>query len=458
MSNSPDVLFLMLDSLRKDRVSTYEHDRETTPALSTLATYATTYENAFTPAPWTLPSHASMFTGSFPSEHGVTNGFSDGMSRLEPSQSTLAEELSAEGYRTAGFSNNPWVGQLSGLDRGFDEFVEWDLEISSEMDDGIHTRRDERYSKYHSILGKAARQPVFLLKRRFFTDSLVDRANRWLTRQAENPEPTFTFINLMEAHSPYFPPKRAFEELGLEVPGPLEPRILNTKLLAYVMGKTDLDAETRRRVMEYYDASVRYQDSKVEQLLGLLQTEGLFDDTLVIVCADHGKTLGDYPRDENPPHYLRDINLNVPLWIKRPGQSTGETIEDPFELVSLFDVVRDGNPPSGRYTRDVAIAEDFVPHAGRTTPDEITRWRVAADQEFKYVRNDEDEEHLYDRADDVSVSRPDPDRLEACAQRLSERVRGFGSDRDETDDDGSTQAGHEIDASVEAQLKDLGYM
>ncbi|MEY7849608.1 sulfatase [Natrarchaeobius sp. A-rgal3] len=465
MSNSPDVLFLVLDSLRMDRVSTYDHDRETTPALSTLATYATTYENAFTPAPWTLPSHASMFTGSFPSEHGVTNGFSDGMSRLEPSQSTLAEELTAGGYRTAGFSNNPWVGQLSGLNRGFEEFVEWDLEISSSTDDGIHTRRDERHSRFHSALGKAARQPAFLLKRRFFTDSLVDRAKRWLTRRADEDEPTFTFLNLMEAHSPYFPPKQAFADLGLETPNPIEPRILNTKLLAYVMGKANLDPETRERVMEYYDASARYQDSKVEELFGLLQTEGLFDDTLVIVCADHGKTLGDYPRDEHPPHYLRDINLNVPLWIKRPGQQAGETVDEPFELVSLYDVVCDGNPSAGTYTRETAIAEDFVPHAGRSTPEEIARWRVVADREYKYVRNDAGEEHLYDRSTDVRQSRPDPDRLEAYGDALSDRTRRFGADdaeatADEGDGDrtGDESRTNEIDSSVEAQLKDLGYM
>ncbi|MFP8954768.1 sulfatase [Natrialbaceae archaeon A-arb3/5] len=456
MSNSPDVLFLVLDSLRLDRVSTYEHDRETTPALSKLATYATTYENALVPAPWTLPSHASMFTGTFPSEHGVTNGFSDGMSRLPAERTTLAEHLSEEGYETAGFSNNPWVGQLSGLDRGFDEFVEWDLEISRSADDDLHTSRQNRYSQFHSILGKAARQPAFLLKRRFFTESLVDRAKRWLSTRAETDEPTFTFLNLMEAHSPYFPPKRAFEDLGLEPPNPIEPRILNTKLLAYVMGKTDLDEETRQRVMEYYDASARYQDEKVEELLGLLQGEGLFDDTLVVVCSDHGKTLGDYPRDEHPPHYVRDINLNVPLWIKRPGQREGEVVDDMFELTSLFDVVRDGDPESGAYTRDIAVAEDFVPHAGRTQPDDITRWRVAADDDHRYVRNDAGEEFLFDRAIDTRQSTPDPELCDSYAGALSERVQQFGEDDDE--DNTESPADREIDADVEAQLKDLGYM
>lgn len=452
MSTDPDVLFLVLDSLRKDRVSTDDHDRETTPTLSKLATYATTYENAFTPAPWTLPSHASMFTGQFPSEHGVTNGFSDGMSRLPESRPTLAERLSRAGYRTAGFSNNPWVGQLSGLDRGFDEFVEWDLEISaSAADEEIHTPRERLYSRLHPVLGKAARQPAFLLKRPFFTESLVDRANRWLLEGADDPSPTFTFLNLMEAHSPYFPPARSFEQLGLEPPNPIEPRVLNTKLLAYVMGKTDLEPDTRARIMEYYDACVRYQDEQVARLFTRMQEAGLFEDTLVIVCADHGKTLGDYPRDEQPPHYVRDVNLTVPLWIKRPGQRNGDALEEMFELTSLFDVVRDGDPPAGRYTRDVAVAEDFVPHAGNERPDDVVRWRVAADRDYKYVRNDAGAEYLFDRGRNEIVPDPDDVVLEQCRETLSDRVRGFDGNRDDS------RSGT-IDADVQAQLRDLGYL
>ena len=124
MADRRDVLFVVLDSMRLDRVSAYGYERETTPALDRLATGATRYTRAYTAAPWTLPSHCSMFTGLFPTEHGVTNGFGDATPRLPDSVTTLTERLAEDGYRTAGFSNNPWVGQLSGLDRGFDEFVE----------------------------------------------------------------------------------------------------------------------------------------------------------------------------------------------------------------------------------------------------------------------------------------------------------------------------------------------
>lgn len=289
--DSPDILFLILDSMRKDRVSCYGHDRETTPTLDEVASTATQYDNAYTPTPWTLPSHCSMFTGLMPSEHGITNGFKDGDLRLSSELPTLAERLSESGYRTAGFSNNPWVGNLSGLDRGFDEYVEWDLQITRRDETAIHDRVDELCSKAHWFVGHAARRPAFLLKRPYFTSSLVDRAKRWLTTTADDDAPTFTFLNLMEAHSPYFPPDEAFEALGLDTPGPIEPRVLNTKLLAYVFGSMELDPEQRERVMEYYDACLRYQDRKVAELFRTLKDQNAFDDTLVVVCSDHGRRL-----------------------------------------------------------------------------------------------------------------------------------------------------------------------
>lgn len=459
MAGRPDVLFLVLDSMRKDRVSTYDHRRETTPTLTALAGEATTFENAYTPAPWTLPSHCSMFTGSFPSEHGVTNGFADASVRLPDDVEPLGETLADAGYRTAGFSNNPWVGQLSELSRGFEEFVEWDLEISRSAGDGLHATRDRGLSELHSALGNAARQPLFLLKRRFFTERLVDRATDWLERTADDPAPTFTFLNLMEAHSPYFPPSEAFDALDLADPSVVEPRVLNTKLLAYVMGNLDLDPARRRRVMEYYDASLRYQDGQVARLLDALREHGVYDDTLVVVCSDHGKTLGDFDRDDAPPHYTRNINVNVPLFVKRPGQRTGDRESRPVELTGLHDLVLSGGETTLQETSggsDVALVEDFVPHAGSETPQEVTRWRVAAGRNHRLVRGENGEEHLFvvDGGTDVRVPDPDLDRLAALRERLDERVEALGS-ASAADDEGASP---ELDRTVEGQLKDLGYM
>lgn len=450
MPDHHDVLFVVLDSARKDRISAYDHDRETTPALDAIADGATTYENAYTPAPWTLPSHCSFFTGRFPSEHGITNGFTDRSLQLPEEFPTVTERLAEKGYRTAGFSNNPWVGKLSDLNRGFDRFVEWDLEISRSNGEDTHRSRDRLYSKLHTALGRAGGQPHALLKRRFFTSNLVERASRWLSE--DDPRPTFTFMNLMEAHSPYYPPRSAFRELDLNPPGPIEPRVLNVRLLAYVLGKADLSPQRRQRVMEFYDASLRYQDRKLGELVERLRAEGRYDDTLLVICADHGKTLGDYDRDATPSHYLRDINVNVPLVVKWPGQREGERVETPVELADLFEVMAGAGDQRLARHEEGALVEDHLPHTGRSATD-VDQWRVLADSSGKYVRGEDGQEFLFDRGDGEKLLVPDEADLEPYRERLDRRVDALDShSRDEED------AEDDLGGSVEKQLEDLGYL
>lgn len=450
MAEQPDVLFVVLDSLRKDHVSTYGYDRRTTPALDTLARESTVYENAYAPAPWTLPSHCSMFTGVYPTEHGVTNGFTDTDLTLPSDRDTFVETLAGRGYRTAGYSNNPWVGQLSGLNRGFDRFVEWNLEVSR----GSHAvrKRDAVYDRCHSLLGHANRQPLVLLKRRFFTSNLVDRACRWL---AEEDGPTFTFLNLMEAHSPYYPPASSFERLGLDSPSPVESRLLNTKLLANVMGKRELDADERRRVYDFCDASIRYQDSQVERLLSTLRETGRYDETLIIVCADHGKTLGEFDRDSLPPHYLREINVNVPLLVKPPGRTEGRRVSDPVELTDLFEVVTgEHRRPEPRET---ALVEDYIPHTGTESTD-VTRWRAVTDGSRTLVRSDDDDEYVLEGDGPAETARPaanvDDERLAAARDRLNDRVAGIEGRATRTQQSADT----DLESGLESQLQDLGYL
>lgn len=450
----PDILFVVLDSVRRDRVSAYGHDRPTTPRLDRLSEEATLFENAYTPAPWTLPSHCSMFTGLYPSEHGITNGFSDGSLQLSTSIETLTERLSDEGYRTAGFSNNPWVGSLSGLDRGFDEYVEWDLEIGVDGDTSLETKLDRMYSATHTLLAQAARQPVFLLKRRFFTSNLVDRAIRWIDATAEEDAPTFTFLNLMEAHSPYFPPRDAFEAIDLSPPGSIEPRMLNTKLLAYVLGRGDLSPERRKRVLEFYDASLRYQDQKLGQLLSALREQGTYENTLVVICSDHGKTLGEYDRDGTPPHYIRPINTNVPLLVRSPGQTSPAWIQRPAELTGVFDlmVAPHSDPTDALCSKNGALVEDFIPHTGRTkTP--VIRWRLLADGTHRFLRADDGREFLFTPGQDPPVPAERQALLGWFRDAMDRKVESLTEQASEP-----TGESTRLSRSVESQLEDLGYL
>lgn len=446
---APDVLFLVLDSVRPDRMSTYGHSRLTTPVLDRFSDRATTYEHAFTPAPWTLPSHTSMFTGLTATEHGVRTWYADQPTGLSSKLDTLPQLLADRGYVTAGFSNNPWVGSLSGLDAGFDEFVEWDLAISQSERTDIHGLRGRVTSRLHSLLGMANKQPLFLLKRRFFTEALVDRATAWLEQDHESPR--FTFLNLMEAHSPYFPPRSAFSRLNLDVPGPLEPRLLNTRMLAYTLERTDLTDEQRARTLEYYDASLRYQDRKVGELLDALKATDRYDQTLIIVCSDHGKTIGEFDRSDTPPHYLRWTNTDVPLLVKAPDQHAGRTVSEPVELTGLFDLVLSGgqSPATALSCDGYALVEEFTPHTSRSAANP-TRWRCLVDGEYRYIRSETGDEYLIHNGDACETS----DSLRAwLSGALDDRVATLEPVTDATDHGGSP-----LGAGVERQLSDLGYL
>ena len=120
-SQRPDILFIVLDTQRADRLSCYGYPLNTTPNLDAFAAEATRFSAAIAPAQWTIPSHASMFTGVYPSEHGMTQSYSV----MPDDLPTLAERLHDGGYFTAGFCNNPLVGVINnGLRRGFQSFFE----------------------------------------------------------------------------------------------------------------------------------------------------------------------------------------------------------------------------------------------------------------------------------------------------------------------------------------------
>lgn len=453
MDRGPPILFIVLDGTRKDRVSLYGHDRDTAPHLAAFAEESVVFENAFTPAPWTLPSHTSMFTGYYPSEHGVTNVFSKEPFGLSEGVPTLAENLAERGYRTGGFSNNPWVGQLSGLDRGFETFVEWNLEISSRSDDVALPTRNKMYSKVSRLLGTAARQPLALLKHRFFSLQLLTSVERLLL--ADGDGPAFAFVNLMETHTPWYPQKRAFRELGLDPPSLFESRRLNASVLRDATLGDGIGTQNRGRIMEYYDSSIRAQDERVGALFDSLKAAGRYDESLIVVCADHGKTLGEFDREGFPPHYLRDININVPLLVKLPNQSEQVRIERPYEMVRLFDFLQTADPTLSdidSQTTERALVEDFVPHTSDEVEDTM-RWRTLSDGDVKYAVNEVGVDFLLRGEGENERLYTDESTTESFRDAMAEKI-DEALDRAAASD--TSREG--MDGTVEAQLKDLGYL
>jgi choline-sulfatase len=190
----------------------------------------------------------------------MTNVFSNELLTIPDVVDTVTDVLSEDGYRTGGFSNNPWLGQTSGLDERFDMFFEWDLHISASPDNWEPTIWEQRYSKLHKVLGKASGQPFALLKDRFFISRALSSANRWIT---DGPTSQFTFVNLMGAHTPYYPTKSSFKQVGVDLPSPFELRRLNMRILKDSIHGKGIATTHSDRVREVYDASIRAQDNQL---------------------------------------------------------------------------------------------------------------------------------------------------------------------------------------------------
>jgi len=173
-THAPTLLLLVIDTLRADAVSAYGAVAGTTPNIDRLAQGGLLYRRAFAPAPWTLPSHATLFTGLRPDQHGVGVR---GRMALGPEATTLAEALAAAGYQTVGFSENPLVGPDMGLSRGFARYRALGL-----VEAFTRAAADE------------SEKPPEL--------DVVEELASWLEKR-RSPAPLFLFVNLFEPHNPY---------------------------------------------------------------------------------------------------------------------------------------------------------------------------------------------------------------------------------------------------------------
>jgi len=317
-----NILLVVLDAVRKDHLSPYGYDRPTTPELNSLARTATRYEHAIAAAPWTPPSHASLFTGKYPSHCGVFGR----QPKLTGDQPTLAEELSRVGYNTFGFSNSYHTSSHRDFDRGFDFY---------------HDMQALPQILGHRFEPSVAFCKAVAMKLRHGYDDFsyfqLQRLERILARE---PEPFFAFINLNSAHSPYDPPPRFKEEFEEYFDGwgtvdeSTATAVADWGGYEYMMGEISMTETEWDLIRCWYDGELAYLDSLLGTLFARLRTLDLFDDTAIIVTSDHGEHFG-----ENGLAYhqfsLSETLINVPLLVKWPHQHDGK---ENTELVSLTDI------------------------------------------------------------------------------------------------------------------------
>lgn len=293
----PSILLVVIDTLRADAVSAYGRVEGTTPHFDRLAAEGLLYTRAYAPAPWTLPSHASLFTGLPVERHRV--GL-EGWMALAQDADTLAEKLARAGYRTAGFSENPLVSGLFGMDQGFGHYAT------------------------NSLEDNAAEQ--FLDEKRFFVEEEVER---WARGQGRR-QPWFVFVNLYDPHDPYevreqnpFLPEDASAAWAREIerrPKGLCDALPPEKELGVVTG--------------LYLGDVRAADATLGRVLATLEAIDPDRKWIHIVTADHGEHLGEH-RILGHEFSVRGPVLHVPLVVHGLPGAPAARIETPVELVDV---------------------------------------------------------------------------------------------------------------------------
>ena len=302
-ANRPNVLLLVLDTTRADRCSFTGYARPTTPRIDQFAKDAVVFDQAWSPANWTGPSHASLFTGLGPGKHGF---HSDARPHLPLKPATIAERFSTAGYATACFTNNQIVAPEFGLTRGFGEVFPL-------------YRADNRKYPWAAATHEAA-------------------AN-WAKAMHDAGRPFLLFINDMEPHQPYDPPEDIARKFVRGTPSDAEMREArafgNREALACILGVRRLSAERTALLNDLYDAEIATLDREVGVLLDRLKADGLLDSMLVVIVSDHGESIGERGWFDHSNGLYRHL-LHVPLLIRAPGRfDGGRRVHD---LVRLEDV------------------------------------------------------------------------------------------------------------------------
>ncbi|MGH2537780.1 MAG: sulfatase [Candidatus Promineifilaceae bacterium] len=393
----PDILFIVLDTQRADRLGCYgaagdPRPRSLTPNLDAFAAQGATFEQAVAPAQWTIPSHASMFTGLYPTAHQVTQS-SQSLSHDGPH---LVEALCAAGYQTIGFCNNPLVGVLNnGFKRGFDRFYNYGGAFPSTPESSARLPRP--FGQLLEAYTQFLRRLSYPIQNFFGRSDLAFRVslNPWLTplwsnfahfkgqnersvrdlgelvrrREAgrDAGRPLFLFLNLMETHLPFWPPG---DFVARHAPTLLESREARDALRRWnrEAGRwgaplaepfSDLEAGVLNGM---YDAEVAYQDDYLGALFQLLAGRARAADTLTLIVADHGEGLGEHGYFGHAFVAYQEL-VHVPLILHWPGRiAAGGRVQTPVSTRRVYHTLLAAAGASAEL-RSLSLLEEVAGHA-----------------------------------------------------------------------------------------------
>lgn len=455
-SGLPNIVFLVLDCGRADRLGCYGYERGTTPNIDAFAADSTLYTQAISAAGWTLPSHASMFTGTYPSRHGAHNE----NHYMAASFPTLAEMLARQGYQTTAICYNDWLSEATGLNRGFAEH--WQPAF-------------QKFQRYAKRIG----QWLVIGGRDDWGYEITQRAKKFV-RQRDTSKPFFLFMHLMEMHLPFILPPSHIKKFLREKISVAEALQINQDPKAFYAGAASMSERDFRILSDLYDAALHYVDALTGEFLRFLKKMNLLDDTIFVITADHGESLGEHNKID---HYytLYETLIHVPLLIRFPGvfparseAAMVQTLDLYPTLLQLVGVPEEAFshsqgvplPPVGNTRREFAYAERFMDLQGLRSsfPDrdlshlerfEKDRKTVVRTEKYKLIHSSRGEHELFDLQSDPRESKNIYEARPEIAGDLAEEMERWKASFEHADIRGEDA---QFDTAQRERLKALGYL
>jgi arylsulfatase A-like enzyme len=459
MATQPNVVVVVADTTRVDEA----FDAQVAPTLASLAAGGTRATRAISPAPWTLPAHASLLTGTHSSKHGAHAAHE----RLDDRLPLLSECFQDAGYETVCVSGNTWLSAESGFDRGFDTFQQmWQVfQSDNALSELVDVTDESRIKAVARELfdGDPVRNVANVLYHYLFRGRVDDGGARstefisdWL-HDRNTDQPFFLLVNYLEPHLDYRPPERLAERFLPADATFDEAMAVPQEPWAYLAGDIELTERDFRLLSGLYRAEIAYVDEQLEQLRTVLEATGQREDTVFVVTADHGENIDDHGLMDHQ-YCLYDTLIHVPLVLSGGSFDDGEDLTDLVSLVDLAPTLLDEagidapgaresfqgqsfHPDADTDPREFVVSEYMAPmpsmdalerNVGELTP-RLTKYdrslRTVRTPDYKLVRGSDGQRELYDIESDpgetVDVSAAMPAVADELATLLDDWLASF---------------------------------
>ncbi|MBM3319242.1 MAG: sulfatase [Candidatus Eisenbacteria bacterium] len=464
----PNLLILMIDTLRNDHVSWNDYPRRTTPRLDRFVERGTVFTHLVSQAPHTKESCATLLTGLYPSTHTAVEH-----DALPESAHTLAEDLQGRGYRTFCSSANTYISPVFGFDQGFETLVTLPVITTYKNGLGHALLRGVRRFGPLPVVSTGLDLLISIEKRLFWeiehdaaalaAPEVIDPFLDWIGEN--DKEPFFAYLHFLEPHATYEPPAPydALFSGGYDGDPVIRPPS-TAGVFAPANRARALPEAERRNMIDRYDGEIAYLDEEIGRLIDAIETRGLIERTLIVVVADHGETFYEHG-SWGHGHSLYEEELRVPFALIRPGSvPSGRRIDSMARMVDVMPTLLDLlglDPPEGMQGSSFAGLLEGRGAGASSSYSEIQlsgrRYDTLRKGNYKLIRSEDGGAWLYDlekdpgEHEDLFEELPDrASELLAEIESLSVLFRGARLTRSEKS--------AELDATTMDRLRALGYI